>query len=355
MTGLNQLKADAEFARQAVGEGLLTMGQSHECMGAQMGLSDRGIQRAFPVLCYELGLLQRRDIELLMHHVMDRCGPMRVGGFLLLKQIGRGGMGLVYKCLQESMRRHVAIKLLLRRRMDDLFVKKFKHESRISSMLRHNNLVAVIEAGESEGWHYTAMEYVDGLTLTQLVARAGPLPERQVVAMAAKLADALHHAHENGIVHRDVKPANVMIGSDGEPKLCDLGLAQARDVDETHMIEQGITVGSRRYMSPEQVRGIANIDFRTDIYSLGLTLFFALTGKPPFKDVPGAAVMAQHLRGELHWPADEGQRISDDVSWVIMRMAAPDPSDRYNSASDLASDLEALRRVLRERRRRDPK
>ena len=339
---LTQQEADAEFLRQAISEKRLATGQSHEVMGAQMGLADRGAHRAIPVLCHELGLMERPVIEQVMRHMIRRCGPMRVGRFSLTEQIGRGGMGVVYKAVQDGIRRDVAVKLLLRERMDDQFVERFRRESDIAGRLRHNNLVALIEAGEADGWHFTAMEYLPGGSLTYLVKRKGPLSERRAVGFGARIARALHHAHENGIIHRDVKPANIMISESGEPKLCDLGLAQVRDVDESDMIARGITVGSRRYMSPEQVRGIENVDFRTDIYSLGLTIFFALTGKPPFKDVAKERVMYEHLRGELHWPANEGRQISDDVCWVVMRMAAPKAGDRYNSAADLASDLERL-------------
>jgi len=347
--GLRQEEADKEFARQAVGERRLSPAQVEECRGAQMGLADRGVQRALPGLSFELGLLTKPVIEQLMRHVIRRVGPIQVGGYDLTQQIGRGGMGIVFKGKQIRMDRAVAVKLLLRSRMTDIMVEKFRHECRLSARLRHHNLVALIESGESDGWHFMAMEHVCGCTLAKLVEEKGPLPEADAVDVCAKIAQALHHAHQNGIVHRDVKPANVMIATDGEPKLCDLGLAQARDVDESMMKASGLTVGSRRYMSPEQVRGIGNMDLRTDIYSLGLTLFFALTGKPPFRDVHQKYVMLEHLKGQLHWPAEAGAKVSDDVCWVVMRMAAPNPSDRYDSADALASDLSALAKRLRER------
>ncbi|HRU95447.1 MAG TPA: serine/threonine-protein kinase [Anaerolineae bacterium] len=346
---MRQEEADREFARQAVGEKRLTSAQMEECRGAQMGLADRGIQRALPALTFELGLLPKPVIEQLIRHVIRRVGPIQVGGYDLTQQIGRGGMGIVFKGKQLRMDRTVAVKLLLRSSMTDVMVEKFRHECRLSARLRHHNLVALIESGESDGWHFMAMEHVCGCTLAKLVEEKGPLPEADAVEICAKIADALHHAHQNGIIHRDVKPANVMIGADGEPKLCDLGLAQARDVDETQMKANGLTVGSRRYMSPEQVRGIGHMDLRTDIYSLGLTLFFALTGKPPFRDVHQKYVMLEHLKGQLHWPAEAGAKVSDDVCWTVMRMAAPNPADRYNSAQDLASDLTNLAKRLRER------
>jgi serine/threonine-protein kinase len=276
---------------------------------------------------------------------------MQVGGFSLVRQIGRGGMGVVYRARQHSLNRDVAVKLLLRRNMSEEFIRRFQREGQIAARMHHNHLVAVIEIGEAEGWHYIAMEYVDGPTLTQRIAADGPLSEVEVVTMGAKVASALQHAHENGIIHRDVKPGNIMFTRSGDPKLCDMGLAQHKGLDESDMIARGVTVGSRRYMAPEQVRGLENVDQRTDIYALGLTLFYALTGNLPFKGVDKDRVIYEHLRGHMHWPGSEGVQVSDEVSWVVMRMCAPDPNDRYQTAADLTAALEALRSDLVRRNR----
>jgi len=352
--GLRQREADSEFARQALAEKRLTRSQLHECAGAQMGLQDRGIRRALPVLVYGLGILERPLIEQLVRHVLRRAGPLQLGGFCITRQIGRGGMGVVYKGRQTSLDREVAVKLLLRRDMSDEFVQRFRQEGQIAAHLRHNNLVTVIEIGEEEGWHFIAMEYVAGPTLAQRVTKHGPLDEIEALDMTAKVASALQHAHERGTIHRDVKPGNIMFTRSGEPKLCDLGLARHRNIDESDMIARGVTLGSRRYMAPEQVRGLNNVDHRVDIYSLGLTLYFALTGKPPFKEVSKDRVMYEHLRGHLHWPAGEGARVSDEVSWIVMRMAAAEPSERYDSAAHLVADLVNLRSELLRRGDRPP-
>jgi serine/threonine protein kinase len=347
---LRQRELDAEFARQALAEKRLTRSQLHECAGAQMGLLDRGIRRALPVLAFELGLLERPIVEQLLRHVLRRVGPIQIAGFSIVKQIGRGGMGVVYRGKQNSLNREVAVKLLLRHDMSSEFVRRFKHEGQIAARLRHNNLVAILEVGDDEGWHFIAMEQVVGPTLTQRVVRDGPMDEIEVVDMTAKIAAVLQHVHDSGIIHRDIKPGNIMFTRSGEPKLCDLGLARHPGYDESDMIARGVTLGSRRYMSPEQVRGLDNVDPRTDIYSLGLTGYFALTGHPPFKEVAKDKVMYEHLRGHLHWPAGAAEHISDQVSWIIMRMTAREAGERYETCRDLASDLENLKAELIRRR-----
>ena len=348
--GLLQREADAEFARQALAEKRMTRNQLHECAGAQMGLRDQQIRRALPVLAFELGFLERPSVEKLIRHVLRRCGPVRLGGFSVEQQIGRGGMGVVYRACQNSLHRDVAVKVLLRRDMKPEFVDRFRKEGQIAAKLQHTNLVHVLEIGDAEGWHYIAMEYIDGPTLTKSIAESGPMSEFDALTLASKIASALHHAHETGIVHRDVKPGNIMYTRAGEPKLCDLGLAQHRDLDESELIARGVTVGSKRYMSPEQVRGLENVDHRTDIYSLGLAVFFALTGDLPFKDVPKDKVIYEHLRGHKHWAADNAQ-ISDEVSWLVMRMCAYDRNGRYATAADLAAAIEEVKSEMLRRGR----
>jgi len=160
-------------------------------------------------------------------------------------------------------------------------------------------------------------------------------------------AEALAAAHENGVIHRDIKPGNIMIASNGMPKLCDLGLARIRNVDESELYEPGTTLGSRRYMSPEQARGLEGIDARSDIYSLGLTLFFMLTGVPPFSDVPKEEVMLEHIRGLLEWPADVNPNLSEEASAMVWRMAAKEPDRRPQSALQAADELRQLEEKLR--------
>ncbi len=333
---------DYEFARQAFGEKRLTRDQLRECARRQRKLANVGIHRALPIISHQLGLLTRLQVEELLRHQIRRTGPIRIAQYALEKQIGHGGMGVVYRARQVTMDRIVAMKLLLRKDMGERFIERFRQEAQATAMLNHKNLVAALDVGESGGWNYFVMEYVDGPSLIELVYEYGALPERFCVRIIAQVASALAHAHETDIIHRDVKPGNIMVTRTGVAKLCDLGLAHLRYMDESSMYESGTTVGSRRYMSPEQVRGLEYIDARTDIYSLGLTLFFVLTGKVPFSDTAYESVMYAHLTDDLPWPADERPGLSNEVCKMVFRMSARDPNERFRTMKEVADCLQAL-------------
>ena len=333
---------DREFARQALAEKKLTQAQLNEILGAQMGLADRGIQRAIPIIAHELDFLARPVAEQLLRHVLRRIGPVTIGNYKLIRQIGRGGMGVVYQAEQISMKRTVALKLLIRRDMSQRFIDRFEREGRACAQIRHEHLVAAFEVGLAKGWHYFSMEYVDGPTISRMVRENGPFSELEGIRIARQVAEALACAHEHGIIHRDIKPGNIIITSSGTAKLCDLGLARIENVDESELYEPGTTLGSRRYMAPEQVRGIEDIDARSDIYSLGLTLFYMLAGTAPFSDVPKDQVMLEHIRGLLAWPSDLNPNISERASQAIWAMSAKEPERRPQTARELIVELQLL-------------
>jgi len=339
-------KLDREFLRQALAEKRLADGQLYEIMGAQTALEDRSIRRAIPILAHELGLLTRQLVEQLIRHVIRRCGPLRIGGYEIIRQLGRGGMGVVYLAEQLRMKRPVALKVLIRRDMSEKFIERFKREGRATARIRHQNLVAAFDVGEADGWNYFAMEYVDGPTVSRTLKENGPFSELEGIRLIRQVAEALELAHNAGILHRDIKPGNIIITKRGQAKLCDLGLARIDNVDESELYERGTTLGSRRYMSPEQARGLDNIDARSDIYSLGLTLFLMLTGTPPFSDVPKQKVLIEHLRGLLEWPSDINPNISQDSCEMIWRMSAREPDRRPRNARQLIQELKALEREL---------
>jgi len=339
-------RLDKEFLRQALAEKRLNRAQLNEIMGAQTGLHERGVHRAIPVIAHELGFLSRQLVEQLIRHVLRRCGPMRIGGYEILRQVGRGGMGVVYHAHQLSLKRSVALKVLIRRDMSQRFIDRFLREGRACAQIRHQNLVAAFDVGSADGWYYFAMEYVDGMTVTRMVKENGPFSEIEGIRLTRQVAEALDSAHRQGIIHRDIKPGNIMITKRGQAKLCDLGLARIENVDESEMYEPGTTLGSRRYMSPEQAQALDNVDARSDIYSLGLTLFVMLTGVPPFSDVPKDRVMIEHIRGLLEWPSDINPNISESTCEMIWRMTAKDPDRRPQSARQLVYELSLLEREL---------
>jgi eukaryotic-like serine/threonine-protein kinase len=337
---------DREFLRQALGEKRLTREHLAEIAGAQAGLYDRELHRAIPVVAHELGLLDRPLVEQLIRHVLRRLKGAQIGGYRIKRQVGRGGMGVVYESTQIRMKRTVALKLLIRRDMSEKFVERFKREGYASASLRHENLVAAFDVGTADGWHYFAMEYVDGPTIARILKESGAFSELEAIRLTRQVAEALDCAHTNGIIHRDIKPGNIMVASSGKAKLCDLGLARIRNIDESELYEPGTTLGSRRYMSPEQARGLGNIDERTDIYSLGLTLFYMITGVPPFSDIARDDVMAEHIRGVLEWPADINPAVSEKACEMVWRMSAKDPDRRPASARQLVIELKALESEL---------
>jgi len=269
--------------------------------------------------------------------------PPVLAGFELLARVGRGGMGTVYRARQISVDRIVAVKILrpgLARNKS--FIKRFKEEAKAAAQLNHPNIVQAIDAGEAEGYYYFAMEFVHGETLHRRMLREGVLEERHALAMALDVTNALIHAFTHGIVHRDIKPGNIMISRQNETKLCDLGLARLL-VEEDPDTGQTAAIGTPYYISPEQARGLADVDCRTDIYSLGTTLFRALAGRPAFDAPTAAEILRKHVRAPVPWPKDYNPELSENVCSLIVKMMAKRPEERYQTPNELAEDI---RRVL---------
>ena len=269
--------------------------------------------------------------------------PPVIAGFQLLSRVGRGGMGTVYRARQLSVDRIVAVKILrpsLAR--NRAFISRFKEEARAAAKLNHPNIVLAIDAGDDNGYYYFAMEYVDGETLHRLMLREGVIEERQALRIALDVAHALAHASVHGIVHRDIKPGNIMISSEGETKLCDLGLARCRAEEEEDTGRRGAAVGTPYYISPEQATGQLDVDSRSDVYSLGATLFRAVVGKPAFNAPTPAEILALHVKSPLPWPKDHNPELSDNISYVIAKMMAKKAEERYQAPDELAEDVERV-------------
>jgi serine/threonine-protein kinase len=274
---------------------------------------------------------------------VEKSAPI-VAGFQLLKRVGSGGMGTVYRAKQLSMDRIVAVKILkpnLAR--DRKFLERFKEEAKAAAKLNHPNVVQAIDAGEAEGYFYFAMEFVDGETMHRLMLREGLIDEKKGVQIALDIAHALSHAHLHGIVHRDIKPGNIMLAKEGLTKLCDLGLAQLREVG-ADTSGRGPAVGTPYYISPEQAQGYQNVDCRSDIYSLGATLYRALAGCPAFDAPTRPEILEKHVHAPLPWPKDHNPALSDTICYIIAKMMMKKPEERYQTPDELAEDLERLKR-----------
>ncbi|MCC7423696.1 MAG: protein kinase [Planctomycetaceae bacterium] len=265
-----------------------------------------------------------------------------LGKYKLEKALGAGGMGTVYLATDMELRRQVALKILPRDKAENpRLVQRFKSEATQAAQLKHENIVGVWDAGEADGQHYIAMEYIDGNDVHQLMAKRGIIPVRRSIEIITQVARALEHAWEKKIVHRDIKPSNLMVRRDGVVKLADLGLARAVDeATETSITRAGTTVGTVDYMAPEQARDSKAADIRSDIYSLGCTWYHMLTGHPPYPDGSLTNKLHAHAVKAPPDPREENDHIPDAVVAVMHRMMAKKPNDRYQDPTELLEDLQ---------------
>lgn len=266
----------------------------------------------------------------------------QIPGYQLLEKLGQGSSGAVFKGRQLSMNRLVAIKILnpkLAANQKDL--DRFLHEAHLAAKLSHNNIVQAIDAGTAGKIHYFVMEYVEGTTIDKQLHAGKAFAETEAVEIVLQIAQALDHAHRRGLVHRDIKPANIIITTEGVAKLADLGLAR-QTAGEDGEDDKGVIRGTPFYISPEQIRGREDIDGRADVYSLGATLYHMVTGQAPFRGKSIEAIFDAHIRQPLTPPDHLNTKLSAGLGEVVEFMMAKDRGKRYQSARELARDLECL-------------
>src|SRR4051794_5325774 len=252
--------------------------------------------------------------------------------YRVVRKLGTGGMANVYLAEDQELGRRVAIKMLDdRHAQDDQFVERFRREAKNAAGLSHPNIVGVFDRGEAEGTYYIAMEHLKGRNLKELIAARGPAPVHIAVDVTRQVLAALGHAHENGIVHRDIKPHNVMIDDDRRVKVTDFGIARA---GTSKMTEAGSIVGTAQYLSPEQARG-AQVDQRSDLYSVGVVLYELLTGKVPFTGESPVEIAMKHLSAPPPPPSELNPDVPEDLDKIAMRALAKDPARRYQSAQEM--------------------
>ncbi|HYG77211.1 MAG TPA: serine/threonine-protein kinase [Planctomycetota bacterium] len=266
----------------------------------------------------------------------------RLGDYELVGKLGQGAMGSVYLANRMSTGQKVAIKILPHElARDDEFLERFRREARAALKISHPNVVAAYDVGVADNYNYIALEYIDGPNLELLLNKKGRLSEAEILRITLDISQALQAAEEKGIVHRDIKPANILMNSQGISKLTDLGLASASKGDQ-RVTMAGFAVGTPFYISPEQARGDLDVDCRSDIYSLGATLYHLSTGTLPFPGNNPVLIMTKHLQ-EMPPPPDVRQPgVSPRISAMIMKMMAKDPADRYQNAAELKADIERM-------------
>ena len=261
--------------------------------------------------------------------------------YVIKRKLGSGGMAVVYLAEDQELGRPVALKLLDdRHASDEQFVERFRREAQSAAGLNHPNIVSIFDRGHAAGTYYIAMEYLDGRTLKELLVRNGPTPVPIAIDYARQILGALSFAHRNGIVHRDIKPHNIIVGSDGRLKVTDFGIARS---GASQMTEAGSIVGTAQYLSPEQARG-APVDPRSDLYSLGIVLYEMLTGSVPFTGDTPVEIAMKHLSQVPEPPSTLRPDVPHDLDAVVMRALAKAPEQRYDSAEEMDADLARVAR-----------
>ncbi|WP_339272012.1 Stk1 family PASTA domain-containing Ser/Thr kinase [Paenibacillus sp. FSL K6-1330] len=272
-------------------------------------------------------------------------GHELAGRYKIIERIGGGGMALVYKAQDILLNRNVAIKVLRQQFVhDEEFIRRFRREAQSAASLSHSNVVSIYDVGQEEEVHYIVMEYIEGQNLNEIIKERAPLQVEEAVRIAIQICDALGHAHHNQIIHRDIKPHNILIGRNGRVKVTDFGIARA--VTSTTITQTGSVVGSVHYFSPEHAKGVVTGE-KSDLYSLGIVLYQMLTARLPFLGESPISVALKHLQEEFDEPREVNPLIPQSVENIILKSMRKNPEERYQSAEEMMDDLETCLMPMR--------
>ena len=333
---------DLAFARHVRQIGLISAEQVNAALQAQAKALQEGKPVSVADAMVQLGLVTPAQKESLEKKVKEQqAGVQQLGPYRLMKKLGEGGMGAVYLALDTASQKHVAVKVLPRNLgTNPELVTRFRRESEAAKALQHPNIIGAFAAGEDLGYHYYAMEYCEGQPLDVILAAEKRLPVERAVDIVLQAAQGLKYAHDQGIIHRDIKPSNIIVAQDGLVKVLDLGLS--KNLEEggvSFKTVTGAVLGTPHYISPEQAQGEKIVDGRSDIYSLGATLYQLLTGQVPFDGATALEILSKHVNTVLPNPQDLREEIPDAAVGVLQRMMAKKPDDRYRDCGLLITDL----------------
>jgi serine/threonine-protein kinase len=335
------LISSSALARVVVEKGLASAEEVEASLEELSRKVEEGATTTLAEILVEKGLVDEAGMKELEEAARSAESGERLGSYELLGKLGEGGMGAVYRARQVALDRTVALKILPERLASNVeFVNRFEREAKAVARLDHPNVVRAIDAGEVEGRFYFAMEFVEGESLEDMLAKRGRLPEEEALGIAMHAARGLEAAWRNKLVHRDIKPDNILVTKSGVAKIADLGLAREADLAEaTRLTQDGAALGTPHYISPEQARG-EDVDIRTDIYALGVTLYRAVTGEFPFKGKDPISIIMARFHEMPKAVNELNPEVSHETALVIATMMEPDREHRYPDPVVLLLDLE---------------
>jgi len=336
---------DFLFAEHVLRRGFATEEQVQECLHLLERMSgELGLEETLENMLLRKGYVAQAQVSVIRNDINPEAGRNKnqIEGYQLLTRLGSGAMGSVYKAHHQKLNIHVALKVL---RVDlaksKTQVARLKREAQLAARLNHINIVRSLDVGESNGFHYFAMEFVNGKTVRQML-HPGRLKEKDALRITRDVARALDHAHKEGVVHRDVKPANIILTREGVVKLADFGLARGQEPSDLTLDQASI--GTPQYLAPEQARRAVDATGRSDLFSLGASLYHMVTGRPPFSGGNLGEIFQKVLATEFDPPESVVPDLSVDTVYLIHKLMRGNPRERYHTAGDLVADLERLER-----------
>jgi serine/threonine protein kinase len=329
--------SSTEFYAYLLSKGLITKPQLSECFKMQQELRAKGEEaRSLLSLLLEKEYLTIQQLQ----QLKQKTKNLQIPGYTILKKLGEGGMGSIYLAKQESSGKKVAIKVLAKELIHDTdFVTRFFREARAATTLDHPHIVKGLDFGKHRRCHYFVMEYIEGENVDHLLSDYGAFPEKKALTFAREIVLALEHAHHAQIIHRDIKPGNIMVTKKGKVKLLDFGLA--KHLESTDMTKPGCTMGTPYYLSPEQGMG-EPVDCRSDLYSLGITLFHFVTGQVPFTGKNPVLILTQHLKSPLPDPRTLKPELSEACAQFILKLSEKAKEDRFQNPQEVLKALDAV-------------
>ncbi len=333
------------FGQVALDMKLVNDDQLAECLEIQKQLQNMGISKPIGEILLEKKYLSGVEVLEILNSMAQEASSSAIQGYEIVRKLGQGGMGEVYKAREKSTGKVVAVKIIDPEGADKESLKRFAREAANASKLNHVNIVRALDVGESYGYHYFVMEYVDGNTVKEMLEQKGQLDEADAISVGIQMARALTEAWNFQIVHRDVKPSNIMMTADGTAKLCDFGLAKQTsregDAEVTEVTQVGVVMGTPYYLSPEQARS-EELDIRSDLYSLGVTLYHMLTGTVPFTGESVAVIMYKHIFMDPPNMRKKNFMLSQQICEVVSKSLAKKREDRYQTPVEFEAALESV-------------